>query len=39
MDVRDAAARGRLIVALRPSPEIGPGGLDGAFDIVIGGHG
>lgn len=36
MGVRDPAARGRLIVALRPSPDVAPAGLAGAFDIVIG---
>jgi protocatechuate 3,4-dioxygenase beta subunit len=39
MGVRDPTARARLIVALRPSPDVGPAGLDGTFDIVIGGHG
>jgi protocatechuate 3,4-dioxygenase beta subunit len=39
MAVRDPAARGRLIVALRPSSEGDPAGLAGAFDIVIGGRG
>jgi protocatechuate 3,4-dioxygenase, beta subunit len=39
MGVPDPTARARLTVALRPSPEIGPAGLEGTFDIVIGGHG
>jgi protocatechuate 3,4-dioxygenase beta subunit len=39
MGVRDPTARARLIVALRPSPDVGPAGLDGTFDIVVGGHG
>ena len=37
MGVRDPAARARLIVALRPAPELGPADLAGAFDIVLGG--
>jgi protocatechuate 3,4-dioxygenase beta subunit len=37
--VRDPAARARLLVVLRPSPEVGPAGLSGAFDIVLGGPG
>lgn len=37
LGVRDPAARARLIVALRPAPEIGPGVLAGTFDIVVGG--
>jgi hypothetical protein len=36
MGVRDGAARTRLMVALRPAPEVGPDGLTGAFDIVLG---
>lgn len=36
--VRDPAARGRVIVALQSAPEVGPGGLAGAFDIVLGGR-
>ena len=36
MGVRDPAARARLIVALRPSPDVGPDGLSGVFDIVLG---
>jgi protocatechuate 3,4-dioxygenase beta subunit len=36
LGVRDRAARTGLIVALRPAPEIGPGGLAGTFDIVVG---
>jgi protocatechuate 3,4-dioxygenase beta subunit len=39
MGVRDPAARARLVVSLRPSPEIGPAALAGAFDLVIGGRG
>jgi protocatechuate 3,4-dioxygenase, beta subunit len=34
--VRDPADRARLIVPLRPAPEIGPEALAGKFDIVIG---
>ena len=37
MGVRDPAARARLVVALRPAAELGPAGLAGAFDIVLGG--
>jgi protocatechuate 3,4-dioxygenase beta subunit len=37
LGVRDPAARARLIVALRPSPDIGAAGLAGTFDIVLGG--
>jgi protocatechuate 3,4-dioxygenase, beta subunit len=37
LGVRDPAARARLIVALRPAPEIGPGALAGTFDIMIAG--
>jgi protocatechuate 3,4-dioxygenase, beta subunit len=37
--IRDPAARARLTVALRPSSEVGPTGLTGAFDIVIAGPG
>src|SRR5215213_2859406 len=36
MGVRDLAARARLIVALRPSPDVGPDGMSGVFDIVLG---
>ena len=36
MGVRDPAARARLIVALRPSPDVGPDGMSGVFDIVLG---
>jgi protocatechuate 3,4-dioxygenase beta subunit len=39
MGVRDPAARVRLVVSLRPSPEIGPAALAGAFDLVIAGRG
>jgi protocatechuate 3,4-dioxygenase, beta subunit len=39
MGVRDPAARARLIVSLRTSPDAGAGGLDGTFDIVIGRYG
>jgi protocatechuate 3,4-dioxygenase beta subunit len=35
-DVRDPAARGRLIVPLRPAPDIGADGLAATFDIVLG---
>ena len=34
--VRDPAARARLIVPLRPAPEIEPDALAGTFDIVLG---
>lgn len=37
--VRDPADRARLMVGLRPSPDAGPGGLAGEFDIVLGGPG
>jgi protocatechuate 3,4-dioxygenase beta subunit len=33
--IKDTAARARLIIDLRPSPEIGPTGLTGTFDIVL----
>jgi hypothetical protein len=36
MRVRDPAAHARLIVALSPSPDVGPDGLSGVFDIVLG---
>jgi hypothetical protein len=36
MSLSDPAARGRLIVPLRPAPEIGAGALTGTFDIVLG---
>ena len=36
MGVRDPAARARLIVPLRPTPEIEANALAGTFDIVIG---
>jgi protocatechuate 3,4-dioxygenase, beta subunit len=36
MGVRDPAARARLIVALRPSPDVGLDGMSGVFDIVPG---
>jgi protocatechuate 3,4-dioxygenase, beta subunit len=36
MGVRDPAARGRLIVALRPVQGSGPAALAGEFDIVLG---
>nr|ALS91446.1 protocat_beta: protocatechuate 3,4-dioxygenase, beta [uncultured bacterium] len=35
MGVRDPAARARLIVALRPSPDAGSDGISGEFDIVL----
>jgi len=35
-DVRDGATRERLIVPLRPAPEIGASALAGTFDIVLG---
>jgi len=35
-DVRDPAARARLIVPLQPMPDIGPGALAANFDIVLG---
>jgi protocatechuate 3,4-dioxygenase beta subunit len=37
LGVRDPAARARLIVALRPSPDVGAASLAGTFDIVLGG--
>lgn len=37
LGVRDPGGRARLIVALRPAPEIAPSALTGTFDIVIGG--
>jgi len=36
MQIRDPAARARLIVALSPSLGIGPDGLSGVLDIVLG---
>src|SRR4051794_21421949 len=36
MGVRDPVARARLIVALRPSPDVPQDGLSGVFDIVLG---
>jgi protocatechuate 3,4-dioxygenase beta subunit len=36
MGVRDAAARARLIIPLRPAPEREAGALAGTFDIVLG---
>jgi protocatechuate 3,4-dioxygenase, beta subunit len=36
MGVRDPAARARLIVPLRPAPEVEANALAGTFDIVIG---
>jgi protocatechuate 3,4-dioxygenase, beta subunit len=36
MGVRDPAARGRLIVPLRPAPELEAHALAGTFDIVLG---
>ena len=36
MGVRDPAARARLIVPLRPAPELEPKALAGSFDVVIG---
>jgi len=36
MGVRDPTARARLIVALRPSPDVAPDGMSGVFDIVLG---
>jgi protocatechuate 3,4-dioxygenase beta subunit len=35
-DIRDPAARARVIVPLRPAPDVAAGGLAGSFDIVIG---
>ena len=35
LGVRDSAARGRLMVALRPAPEIEAGAVAGTFDIVL----
>jgi protocatechuate 3,4-dioxygenase, beta subunit len=37
LGVRDPVARARLIVPLRPAPEIGTGALAASFDIVLGG--
>jgi protocatechuate 3,4-dioxygenase, beta subunit len=34
--VHDPAARSRLIVPLRPAPDMEPGALTGTFDIVLG---
>jgi len=34
-DVRDSEMRARLIVSLRPMPELGPEALAGEFDIVL----
>jgi protocatechuate 3,4-dioxygenase beta subunit len=39
MGVHDPAARARLIVALRPAPELEANALAGTFDIVLGGNG
>jgi protocatechuate 3,4-dioxygenase beta subunit len=36
MGVRDAAARARLVVPLRPAPDAEPNALAGTFDIVLG---
>lgn len=36
MGIRDPAARARVIVGLRPSPDLGSTGLAGQFDIVLG---
>ncbi len=36
MGVRDPGARARLIIALRASPYVGPDGMSGVFDIVLG---
>jgi protocatechuate 3,4-dioxygenase beta subunit len=36
MGVRDSAARARLIVPLRPAPELEANALAGTFDIVLG---
>jgi protocatechuate 3,4-dioxygenase beta subunit len=36
MGVREPAARARLIVPLRPAPELEPNALAGTFDIVLG---
>jgi protocatechuate 3,4-dioxygenase beta subunit len=36
LGVRDPAARARLIVPLRPAPELGREALAGEFDIVLG---
>jgi protocatechuate 3,4-dioxygenase beta subunit len=37
LGVRDPAARARLIVPLRPAPEIAQNAMAGEFDIVLGG--
>jgi protocatechuate 3,4-dioxygenase beta subunit len=34
-DVRNPAARGRIVMPLRPAPEIGPDALAATFDIVL----
>jgi protocatechuate 3,4-dioxygenase, beta subunit len=34
--IRDPAARARVIVPLQPAPQVEPGALAGAFDIVLG---
>ena len=39
LGVRDPAARARLIVPLRPAPEVGREALAAQFDIVLGDHG
>ena len=36
LGVRDPAARARLIVPLRPMPEVAQNALAGEFDIVLG---
>lgn len=36
LGIRDPAARARVVVPLEPDAEIGPGGLAGRFDIVLG---
>lgn len=35
MGVRDPAARARLTVALRLTPDVGPDGMSGVFDVVL----
>jgi protocatechuate 3,4-dioxygenase, beta subunit len=35
MGIRDPGARARVIVPLRPAPEVEPGALGGSFDIVL----
>ena len=36
LGIRDPAARARVLVPLERAPDVGPGGLAGRFDIVLG---